>query len=234
MNSNNNILLVEDDKNLGFVIRDFLELSGYQVHLKENGKDGLDAYLQGKYDIIIVDVMMPVMDGFSLAEEVRKRDKMTPIIFLTAKSLKEDRIKGFKLGADDYITKPFSTEELKLRIDAILRRSANVRFHSESSIYKFGSFTFNYEDHLLETPSGKKHLTKREAEVLRMLCIHQNKLLRREIALKEIWGKDDYFMGRSMDVYITKLRKVLADDPNVTITNIHNTGFKLVIKNGNS
>jgi DNA-binding response OmpR family regulator len=224
------ILLVEDDENLGYVTRDFLEMSGYSVKLAMNGKTGMDAFNSEKYDLIILDVMMPFIDGFTLAENIRKKNHSIPIVFLTARSMKEDRIKGFKLGADDYITKPFSTEELKLRIDAILRRM-NTTKKEEELVYTIASFTFNYEEHELSSnATGKKHLTKREAEVLRMLCNYKNKTLKREIALKEIWGDDDYFMGRSMDVYITKLRKLFKADANISITNIHNTGFKLEVK----
>lgn len=224
------ILLVEDDENLGIVTKDFLEMSGYSVVLAEDGNKGLNHYLNSKFDVIILDVMMPQVDGFTVAEQIRKTDKSTPIIFLTAKNMKEDRIKGFKLGGDDYITKPFSTEELKLRIDAILRR-VNGNAYSTSDNYQIGPFEFNYSEHTLSSPKlGEQRLTKREAEVLKMLCDYKNKILRRDIALKAIWGDDDYFMGRSMDVYITKLRKFLKTEEGVTINNIHNTGFRLEVE----
>ncbi|MBN1118899.1 MAG: response regulator transcription factor [Bacteroidales bacterium] len=223
------ILLVEDDENLGFVTKDFLEMSGFSVSLATNGKTGLEAYQDGNYDIIILDVMMPQVDGFSVAQTIRKNDKSTPIIFLTAKNMKEDRIRGFKLGGDDYITKPFSTEELTLRIEAILRRMNNGA-DQDQVIYKIGPFSFNYSEHSLNSEKGgSQRLTKREAEVLRMLCEYKNKILRRDVALKAIWGDDDYFMGRSMDVYITKLRKMLKTEDGITINNIHNTGFKLEV-----
>jgi len=224
-----NILLVEDDKNLGFVIKDFLEMSRFNVLLHENGQDGLNAFHSGKYDLILLDIMLPLLDGYSVAEEIRKLDCEVPIIFITARSMKEDRIKGFRTGADDYITKPFSTEELKLRINAILRRTQNRSGGQSQAVYKFGNHTFDYNNHILQTPSGKIHLTKREAEVLKLLVQNINNVLRREVALKMIWGEDDYFMGRSMDVYITKLRKILKDDPGIRIINIHNTGFKLEV-----
>ena len=225
-----NILLVEDDKNLGFVLTDFLTMSGYNVQHAENGVAGLELFKNGKFDICILDVMMPLKDGFTLAEEIRQLNELVPVIFLTAKSMKEDKIKGFKMGGDDYITKPFSTEELKLRIEAILKRTRYSLLDGEKeTIYKIGHFTFDYSNQLLRKPSGEQRLTRKEAEVLRLLCINQNKILRREIALKMIWGEDDYFMGRSMDVYITKLRKFLSDDPSVKITNIHRTGFMLEI-----
>ena len=223
------ILLVEDDENLGVVTKDFLELSGYEVNLSPDGKKGLEAFNSDSYDVVLLDIMMPHIDGFTVAENIRRKDTTIPIIFLTARSMKEDRIQGFKIGADDYITKPFSTEELQLRIEAILRR-INSNGHSVSS-FTIGPFTFNYDEHELESPKmGKKRLTKREAEVLRMLCNYKNKILKRETALKEIWGENDYFMGRSMDVYITKLRKILKSEPGVTISNIHNIGFKLEVE----
>lgn len=225
-----NILLVEDDKNLAFVLTDYLSMSGYGVQHAEDGVAGLELFKNGKFDICILDVMMPLKDGFTLAEEIRLLNEVTPIIFLTAKTMKEDRIKGFKTGGDDYITKPFSTEELSLRIEAILRRTRYSLLDGEQeSLYELGKYTFDYSNQVLRGPKGEKRLTKKEAEVLRLLCINMNKILRREIALKMIWGEDDYFMGRSMDVYITKLRKMLKDDKNVAITNIHNTGFKLEI-----
>jgi DNA-binding response OmpR family regulator len=225
-----NVLLVEDDKNLGFVLTDFLTMSGYNVQHAENGVAGLEMFKNGKFDICILDVMMPLKDGFTLAEEIRQLNELVPVIFLTAKSMKEDKIKGFKLGGDDYITKPFSTEELKLRVEAILKRTRYSLLDGEKeTIYKIGHFTFDYSNQLLKKPSGDQRLTRKEAEVLRLLCINQNKILRREIALKMIWGEDDYFMGRSMDVYITKLRKFLSDEPSVKITNIHRTGFMLEI-----
>jgi DNA-binding response OmpR family regulator len=225
-----NILLVEDDKNLAYVLTDYLSMSGYLVQHAEDGVAGLELFKNGKFDICILDVMMPLKDGFTLAEEIRVINELVPIIFLTAKAMKEDKIKGFKSGGDDYLTKPFSTEELSLRIEAILRRTRHSLLNGEQeSIYELGSYTFDYSNQILKGPSGEKRLTKKEAEVLRLLCINMNKILRREIALKMIWGEDDYFMGRSMDVYITKLRKFLSEDPKVNITNIHRTGFMLEV-----
>jgi DNA-binding response OmpR family regulator len=230
--SKGNILLVEDDKNLGLVIRDFLEISGFQVELKENGKEGLDEFKRGVYDLILLDIMLPLLDGFTVAEEIRKTDCETPIIFLTARSMKEDKLKGFRVGGDDYITKPFSTEELKLRINAILRR-ARRNVDQKSSVYSIGHYTFDYANHILSSSQDERQLTKREAELLRLLCLNMNNVLRRDLALKTIWGEDDYFMGRSMDVYITKLRKMLGGDPAVSIVNIHNTGFRLEVRMNN-
>jgi DNA-binding response OmpR family regulator len=207
-------------------------MSDYQVILKEDGKAGLAEFQHGSYDLILLDIMLPLLDGFSVAEEIRKTDCEIPIIFLTARTMKEDKLKGFGLGADDYITKPFSTEELKLRINAILRR---VRKNSDkkSSVYKIGRYIFDYSNHLLKIAEEERQLTKREAELLHLLCLNINNVLRRDLALKTIWGEDDYFMGRSMDVYITKLRKMLGADPAVTIVNIHNTGFRLEVKTNN-
>jgi DNA-binding response OmpR family regulator len=226
------ILLVEDDRNLGIVIHDYLEMSDYKVILARNGQEGLDEFKQDSYSLVLLDIMLPLVDGFSVAEEIRKTDCETPIIFMTAKSLKEDRIKGFKLGADDYITKPFSTEELKLRISAVLRRTKyKNNAVSPNIVFTIGQHTFDYTSHLLISAGNERRLTKREAELLHLLCQNMNRILRRDIALKTIWGEDDYFMGRSMDVYITKLRKMLGTDPDVSIVNIHNTGFKLDVKN---
>lgn len=227
--SKGTILLVEDDKNLGIVTRDFLEISGYQVILKEDGKEGLKEFRNGTYDLVLLDIMLPLLDGFSVAEEIRKTDCETPFIFLTAKTLKEDKLKGFRIGADDYITKPFSTEELKLRIDAVLRRSKRSN-EQRPLIFSIGRYTFDYANHNLSFAEEARQLTRREAELLRLLCINMNNVLRRDLALKTIWGEDDYFMGRSMDVYITKLRKMLGGDPSVSIVNIHNTGFRLEVR----
>jgi DNA-binding response OmpR family regulator len=224
------ILSVEDDKNLGIVIRDFLEMSDYQVILKENGKIGLDAFNKGVYDLVLLDIMLPMLDGFSVAEEIRKSNKEVPIIFMTAKTMKEDKFKGFRIGADDYITKPFSTEELQLRISAVLR-TVKRNSNSRSAKYIIGNYTFDFTNHLLTSAASERQLTKREAELLNLLCLNMNNVLRRDVALKTIWGEDDYFMGRSMDVYITKLRKMLSGDPSISIVNIHNTGFRLEVKN---
>jgi DNA-binding response OmpR family regulator len=232
--SKGRILLVEDDKNLGIVIRDFLEMSAYQVIHKENGQDGLHEFFKGSCDLVLLDIMLPLVDGFTVAEEIRKHDSEIPIVFMTAKVMKEDKIRGFRIGADDYITKPFSTEELLLRIHAILRRINSRPGKTSGTVpYKLGGFTFDFPNHVLSSPSGVKHLTRREAELLHLLCLNANQVLRREIALKTIWGEDDYFMGRSMDVYIAKLRKLLAGDPAISIVNIHNTGFKLEVKDNN-
>lgn len=224
------ILLVEDDENLGFILKDYLELVGYTVDLQRNGNSGMTSFLTKKFDLCLLDIMLPFKDGFTLAEEIRKKDINIPIIFLTAKNMKEDKIRGFKIGADDYITKPFSTEELSLRIDAIFKRIKSGNITTENEIFDIGIYKFDYLNQVLLYNSQEKRLTKRESDVLRMLCINKNQLLKREIALKNIWGSDDYFMGRSMDVYIAKLRKYFNDDPSINIINIHGSGFKLEVK----
>jgi len=227
---NSKILLVEDDPNLSLVIQDYLEMMDYTTKLCKDGEEGLNEFRIGKYDLVILDIMMPKMDGFSVAEEIRKFDDLTPIIFLTAKSLKEDRIKGFKIGCDDYISKPFSTEELSMRIKAILKRCLIVEENINTDTrktFKIGKFVLDYDNMLLKTDKSEQTLTRKEAALLKLLCMYKNKLLTRETALKAIWGDDDYFIGRSMDVFITKLRKHLSTDPNISITNVHGTGFKL-------
>lgn len=226
------ILLVEDDPNLSIVIRDYLEMLDYSTTLCKDGEEGLTEFNKGKYDLVILDVMMPKKDGFTVAEDIRKFDEYTPIIFLTAKSLKEDRIRGFQVGCDDYIAKPFSTEELSMRIKAILKRcmiAKNVIANNDQKIFTIGSYTFDYGNMLLISDKMEQSLTRKEAALLKLLCIYKNKLLTRETALKSVWGDDDYFIGRSMDVFITKLRKYLKDDPGISITNVHGTGFKLEI-----
>ena len=227
------ILLVEDDANLGFILNDYLSMSNYETTLAKDGNQGLELFRSGNFDLCILDVMLPFKDGFTLAEEIRRLEPNVPIIFLTAKNMEKDKVRGFRAGGDDYITKPFSTEELSLRIEAILRRSKyNILKNDFSTEFSIGKFIFNYTDYLLSSESGSRRLTKKEAEVLRLLCLNKNQIVKREVALKNIWGDDDYFMGRSMDVYITKLRKFLKDDPNVSIVNIPRTGFKLEIKEG--
>ncbi|MBN2214731.1 MAG: response regulator transcription factor [Bacteroidales bacterium] len=230
--SNGKILLVEDDKNLGFVIKDFLELSKYSVILRDNGKDGLQEYSRKDFDLLLVDIMLPHLDGFTMVEKIRNKNDEIPVIFITAKSMTEDKIKGFRIGADDYITKPFSTEELLLRVNAVLRRTRlRLPDQPEEVKYKIGKYMFDYKNLLLSAHENKIYLTKREAEVLNLLCVNVNKVLRREVILKTVWGENDYFMGRSMDVYIVKLRKYLKEDASVSIRNIHNTGFMLEVKN---
>lgn len=225
------ILLVEDDLNLGFVLNDFLNMNHYDVVLARDGQEGFNQFRNGNFDLCILDVMLPVMDGFTLAQNIRRENASIPVIFLTAKNMEKDKVQGFKSGGDDYITKPFSTEELNLRIEAILRRSKYAIIKNDvPAVFQIGKFSFDYDNFLLSSEDFERRLTRKEAEVLRLLCINKNQLVRREIVLKNIWGDDDYFMGRSMDVYITKLRKFLKDDENVSIVNIPRTGFKLEIK----
>jgi len=230
------ILLVEDDPNLSLVLQDYLEMMKFDVTLCHNGKEGLDAFLKEKFNLCILDIMMPVMDGFTLAEEIRSQNEIIPIVFLTAKSLKEDRIKGFRLGCDDYIMKPFSTEEHSLRIQAILKRcmtQASSLQKIEEPVYRIGKYLFDHKNMILKIEKKERVLTRKENALLKLLYENRNKLLTREIALKSVWGNDDYFIGRSMDVFITKLRKYLQDDPAIVITNVHGTGFKLEVKEAN-
>lgn len=231
--SKTKILLVEDDPNLSLVLKDYLEILMYEITLTDNGEEALDLFHAEHFDLIILDVMLPKKDGFTIAKEIRKGDKEIPIIFLTAKNLKEDRIKGFQLGGDDYITKPFSTEELSLRIEAIIRRSkskSHFPLIDNVETYFLGSFTFDYTNMVLKSPAGEQYLTRKEADLLKLLCVNKNRLVHREIALKSIWGDSDYFTGRSMDVFITRLRKYLKDDEKICIANVHGTGFKLEVQ----
>lgn len=224
------ILLVEDDDNLGFMLKDYLQMEGYQVNLQKDGTAGFQAFQNQTFDLCILDVMLPLQDGYSLAKEIRGTNKDVPFVFLTAKAQEEDRIKGLKLGADDYITKPFSTEELKLRLEIILKRTLKSEIHTKEETYQIGAYLFDFANQVLKYKSSDRKLTKKESQVLRLLCQNRNLLVRRETALTSIWGADDYFMGRSMDVYIAKLRRYLKEESTVTITNVHGTGFKLEVK----
>jgi len=227
------LLLVEDDPNLSEVLMDFLVLQGYRVTLARDGEEGLRVFHRGRFDIVLLDIMMPRRDGFLLAEEIRLLNEEVPIIFLTARSLPDDRIRGFKAGCDDYITKPFSTEELSLRLDAILKRC--IRLESEPDVapvevFDIGQYQFDTTNFILKRNGIEITLTPKEGALLRLLCLNVNQLITREKALKKIWGTDDYFIGRSMDVFISRLRKYLKADPEVIITNVHGTGFKLEVK----
>lgn len=225
------VLLAEDDKNLGTILKAYLEAKGYVTTLCVNGKEAMDAYLKKSFDFCIIDVMMPVKDGFTVAKEIREMDRKVPILFLTAKSMQEDKLKGFELGADDYLTKPFSMEELLARMQAILRRASETRKQGgESHVYKLGKFKFDYNRQALVSGKDESKLTSKEAELLRLLCENMNEVLDRSVALKRIWQDDSYFNARSMDVYITKLRKYLKDDPSVELLNVHGIGFKLVVQ----
>jgi DNA-binding response OmpR family regulator len=220
------ILLVEDDPNLGFVIKDNLEIKGYDVILRNNGDDGLHTFSEKQFDLCILDVMMPKKDGFTLAQQIRDMNKEIPILFVTAKSMLEDKVAGFQSGGDDYIIKPFSIEELCLRIEVFLRRS-NPQTKEEQ--YTLGELRFDCHNFTLYHRTGEKTLTQKEAEVLRLLCQNKDRVLKREEILTAVWGNDDYFLGRSMDVFISKLRKYLKEDPRVQIVNYHGVGFKLEV-----
>ena len=228
MEENVKIMLCEDDENLGMLLREYLQAKGFSAELFPDGEAGYRAFMKQKYDICILDVMMPKKDGFTLAQEIRQANGDVPIIFLTAKLLKEDILEGFKIGADDYITKPFSMEELVFRVEAILRRVRGKKT-KESSVYKVGNFTFDTQKQLLVIGEKQTKLTPKENELLALLCSHANEILQRDFALKTIWIDDNYFNARSMDVYITKLRKHLKDDPQIEIINIHGKGYKLII-----
>ncbi|OFY85667.1 MAG: two-component system response regulator [Bacteroidetes bacterium RIFCSPLOWO2_12_FULL_35_15] len=226
------VLLVEDDPNLGNLLKEYLDAKGYSTVLAVNGKLGFAAFSKDKFNICILDVMMPVKDGFTLAKEIRAIDKTIPIVFLTAKSLKEDAIEGFSIGADDYITKPFSMEELLLRLKAILRRTESESTKkTEVSEFQIGNYKFDYKHQLLKINGGQQKLTTKESELLKLLCQNMNEVLDRNFALRLIWNDDNYFNGRSMDVYIAKIRKYLKEDPSVELINVHGKGFKLLIKN---
>jgi DNA-binding response OmpR family regulator len=224
------VLLLEDDTNLGHILREHLELNGFTVRLAVNGEDGMAAYSKGKFDLCLVDVMMPRKDGFTFARELRLVDQRTPLIFLTARSLKEDRIEGLKIGADDYITKPFSMEELLLRIQAVLKRSTGGKPSPPSpSSYAIGLYRFDHTRRTLSKGKENRKLTAREADLLRLLCLHMNDMLDRSSALKQLWGDDTYFNSRSMDVFVSKLRKYLSGDARVEIQNVPGKGVKLIV-----
>jgi DNA-binding response OmpR family regulator len=222
------ILLCEDDQNLGSVLKNYLELNDYAVTLERDGRLGLAAFQREKFDLCLLDVMMPHMDGFTLAEEIRDVDPDIPLFFLSAKTMKEDIIQGYKLGADDYITKPFDSEVLLLKIKAILKRNEELTREQENKEYTLSAYHFNPKLRELIHGGKTQTLSPKENELLKMLCEHINDLLPREQALKKIWGSDTYFNGRSMDVYIAKLRKYLKDDSTIEIVNIHGNGFRLV------
>lgn len=227
------ILLVEDDPNLGLLVQEYLTMKGYATDRATDGNQGIQQFMAGQYDLCIFDVMMPKKDGFTLAKEVRMAGRDVPIIFLTAKSMQEDTIQGFRAGADDYVTKPFSMEELLLRIQAILRRYQRASDVAEPTTYQIGSLTFDYQHQLLhdgdDGQSQPQKLTSKESELLKLLAQNLNQPVSRTFALKMVWGDDSYFNARSMDVYVTKLRKYLKPDPAVQLVNVHGEGFKLVV-----
>lgn len=232
MDEQMHILLCEDDENLGMLLREYLQAKGFDTELCQDGEAGFRSFMKNRYDICVLDVMMPKKDGFTLAKEIRQINSEVPIIFLTAKTLKADILNGFKIGGDDYITKPFSMEELVFRIEAILRR-VHGKKTTEQVNYQVGKFFFDTQKQTLKMGEEVTKLTTKECDLLKLLCEHANEILQRDFALKTIWVDDNYFNARSMDVYITKLRKHLRPDPDVEIINIHGKGYKLIIPDNN-
>lgn len=230
MEENNvKILLAEDDENLGALLKEYLNAKGLKTDLFVNGELALEGFKKGSYDLCILDVMMPKMDGFTLAKEIKRINGNIPFIFLTAKSLKDDVIEGFSVGADDYMTKPFSMEELLFRIKAILRRTSLNSSSETNDVYTIGEYEFDSQKQILKHADKEQKLTTKESELLKLLCNNMNNVLERNFALKTIWQEDSYFNARSMDVYITKLRKYLKEDATIQILNIHGKGYKLIV-----
>ena len=231
MNEKIQILLVEDDTNLGFVVQDSLKKEVYNVKLCLNGVDGLKAFNASEYHLVVLDVMMPKKDGFTLAQDIRKINSSVPLLFLTAKAEIEDKLQGLKAGGDDYITKPFHTEEFLLRVKALLKRSVPQFQKEDATEFSIGSYLFFPSEFKIESANkSMRKLTKKESKILHLLVQHKNKVLPRDIVLNAVWGQDDYFVGRSLDVFISKLRKYLSEDPSVSINNIHGVGFKLAVE----
>lgn len=228
MKNTNQVLLVEDDPNFGSVLKDYLELHDFEVVLAKDGREGIQAFRANDVDICILDVMMPYKDGFSLAEEIKELDAEMPLIFLTAKSMKEDVLKGYKVGADDYLTKPFDSEVLLYKIKAILNRKGQMDEQEEQNEFKIGEYLYHCDMRLLQFDGREYKLSPKEGALLKMLAENKNSLVSRSEALKKIWKDDNYFTGRSMDVYVAKLRKHLKHDGNVAIINVHSEGFRLV------
>jgi len=225
--SGEHIFLVEDDQTLNFIIKDNLEQNGYKVTSVDDGQKAIDSFYKDKFSICILDVMLPKKDGFSVAREIRKKDDHVPVIFLTAKSMTEDRIKGFSIGGDDYITKPFSMEELLLRIKVFLKRSVKPGDQDgDAPGYKVGNYVFFFDNLILDYGDQRKTLTYKEAELLKYFCENPNKVLSRSEILINVWGSDDYYLGRSLDVFISRLRRYLKDDPDIKILNLHGIGFR--------
>ena len=229
MNKKISLLLAEDDENLGQLLFTFLKTKGFEVELARNGKIAFEKFTSSSFDFCIFDVMMPVMDGFTLAKEIREIDRKVPILFLTAKAMKEDKLEGFAIGADDYLAKPFSMEELLARITAILRR-VEVKSTEEAAHLKVKKIDYEPELRLFHLHDGVKKLTTKENQLLQLLVKNENEILDRQATLRAIWGDDNYFNGRSMDVYIAKLRKLLKEDPAIEIMNVHGKGFKFIVK----
>jgi len=229
MEQKTKLLLAEDDENLGLLLKEYLVAKGYDANLYPDGEAAYKGFMREHYDICILDIMMPKKDGFTLARDIRIVNEDIPIIFLTAKNMKEDVLEGFKLGADDYITKPFSMEELILRIEAILRRTSQESQANAQMVFTLGKYSFDTRKQILTDGEESVKLTTKEADLLKLLCQNANKVLERNYALKSIWIDDNYFNARSMDVYITKLRKHLKDEPKVEIINVHGKGYKLIV-----
>lgn len=229
--SREKILIVEDDTNLGYLVKENLESKGFVVQLCENGEVGMKAFQEQKFNLCILDIMMPLKDGFSLARAIREVDQHTPIIFLTAKASEKDKEQGFIIGADDYITKPFSVKELILRINAILKRTeAGAYVKANNTPLEIGKFTFDFPGRELSINGESKKLSSKEAELLKILNDNRNTLVSRSVILTKVWGNDDFFIAKSMDVYLTKLRKLLREDPDLEIQNLYGTGFKLIVR----
>jgi len=222
-----NIFYVEDDEVLGYLTKDNLGLNGYSVSHFIDGKSALKNFSGAMHDICIIDVMLPEMDGYTLAEKIREKNKEIPIIFLTAKSLKEDRIKGLQIGADDYITKPFSIEELILKIEVFLKRKY-IHNQTKSAKTTIGKYTFDHDNLMLSIGEAEKSLTQKEGDLLQLLTEFENKIVKRNVILERLWGENDYFHGRSMDVFISRLRKYLKEDPSIKIENVHGVGFRFL------
>ncbi len=222
------LLYVEDDESLSFVTKDNLELQGYEITYCSDGGEAMKVIKDERFDLCILDVMLPEIDGFTLAKEIRKINRDIPIIFLTAKSLKEDRIHGLKIGGDDYITKPFSIEELILKIEIFLRRSKISPSKTDISSFTLGTYQFDHKNLHLKHDTFEKQLTQKEADLLRLFILHKNEVLKRATILEELWGENDYFLGRSLDVFISRLRKYLKEDDRIKVENIHGVGFRLV------
>ncbi len=226
-----NVLLAEDDRNLGNILKNYLDAKGYSTTLCVNGQEAVEMFGKKEIDFVILDIMMPVKDGFAAAKEIRAMNRKVPMLFLTAKTLQEDKLKGFEAGADDYITKPFSMEELLMRMHAILRRSdEGGKAAGNDNVFTVGKYTFDFDRQVLAIEGREQKLTSKEAGLLRLLCVNANEVLDRSVALIQIWNDDSYFNARSMDVYIVKLRKYLKEDPGVELINVHGVGFKLVVK----
>jgi DNA-binding response OmpR family regulator len=221
------ILYVEDDPTLSFVTKDNLEMHGYHVTHCENGKIAIETYDKGEFDLCILDVMMPEVDGFQVANHIRRKNSEIPIIFLTAKSLKDDKLHGLRIGADDYILKPFSIEELQLKIEIFLKRSKVYAKEKTESIFSIGAYSFDFLNLSLIIGNNVRTLTQKEADVLKYFILNKNLVIKRSAILESVWGEDDYFLGRSLDVFISRLRKYLSEDPTIVLENIHGVGFRL-------